>query len=154
MAPQRANVFRKSSWSNNGIEAVHAFVRDATAIEPQSSRLEAGAQFWRKPMDVQKPFWMRSKMTLVKADIWLPMNGPVSATTSMMATIFGTKVKVISWTCVSAWMRAMPMPTTMATSTTGADAVSTVHTAYWTMSRASASFMGLARRERQLAALT
>ena len=32
-------------------------------------------------------------MTLVKADIWPPMNGPVSATTSMMATIFGTKVK-------------------------------------------------------------
>src|SRR5438445_7536488 len=96
----------------------------------------------------QKPCWMRSKMTLVKAEIWLPMNGPVSATTSMMATILGTKVSVISWIWVSAWMSAIPMPTTIATSTTGAEAVSTVHTAYWTISRASASFMGRPLRTR------
>ena len=80
-------------------------------------------------------------MTLVKAEIWPPMKGPVKATTSRIATIFGTKVSVISWIWVSAWTSAMPTPTSMAAATAGPEAVSTVQIAYWTMSSASASFM-------------
>ncbi|MNT63463.1 hypothetical protein D3C72_2012800 [compost metagenome] len=58
-----------------------------------------------------------------------------------MATIFGTKVRVISWTWVSAWMSAMVTPTIIAASTAGPDATSTVQTAACMISRASASFM-------------
>src|SRR5690606_20904343 len=74
-----------------------------------------------------------------------PTKGAVSATTSRIATIFGTKVRVISWTWVSAWTSAMPTPTIMAAATAGAEATSTVQIAYWTMSRASASFKAVLR---------
>ena len=71
----------------------------------------------------QNPFWMRWKTTLEKEVIWAPTKGPVMAVTIRIATIFGTKVSVISWTCVSAWTSAMPTPTTIATSTAGPDGV-------------------------------
>ena len=39
----------------------------------------------------------------------------------MMATIFGTKVNVISWICVSAWKNAMNKPTPKASAMIGPD---------------------------------
>ena len=53
----------------------------------------------------------------------------VRLSTMKMATIFGTKVNVISWICVSAWNRAMTMPTTMAVSTAGPAAITIVQIA-------------------------
>ena len=78
----------------------------------------------------QKPCSIRWNTTFVNDAICAPTNGPENATASRIATIFGTKVRVISWTCVSAWTSAMPTPTTIATITAGPDATSTVHTAY------------------------
>src|SRR3954462_3781983 len=69
------------------------------------------------------------------------MKGAVTVTTAMMTTIFGTKVSVISCTCVSAWNRAITTPTTMAPRIAGPEAAITVQSAAWTMSSASASFI-------------
>src|SRR3954466_4880991 len=69
------------------------------------------------------------------------MKGAVTVTTAMMTTIFGTKVSVISCTCVSAWNRAITTPTTMAARMAGPEAAITVQSAAWTMSNASASFI-------------
>src|SRR5258708_19208107 len=70
-----------------------------------------------------------------------PTNGAVSEDTSRMAMIFGMKVSVTSCTCVRACRRAMTMPIAMAAPTAGLEATITVHSADWTMSRASAWFM-------------
>ena len=69
------------------------------------------------------------------------MNGAVSPMTAKMTTIFGTKVSVISCTCVNAWISATMMPTTIAAATAGPEPTMMVQIAAWTRSSASASFM-------------
>src|SRR6201996_86997 len=49
-----------------------------------------------------------------------PANGKVMRSTRKMAMIFGTKTSVISWICVSAWIRPMPIPTMSAMIMAGA----------------------------------
>src|SRR5438552_7755367 len=74
-----------------------------------------------------------------------PTNGAVSEETSRMAMIFGMNVRVTSCTCVRACNRAMMMPIAMAAPTAGPEATMIVHSADWTMSRASAWFMSAHR---------
>jgi len=50
--------------------------------------------------------------------------------TTKMATILGTKVRVTSWTWVSACMSAMTMPTAMAAATAGPEARITLGVGY------------------------
>src|SRR5262245_11199529 len=69
------------------------------------------------------------------------MKGAVKAMARKMTTILGTKVSVISWTWVNAWKSAITMPTAIAAATAGPDAMMTVHSAAWTRSSASASFI-------------
>src|SRR5690606_27978706 len=56
----------------------------------------------RGPEADQKPVSIRWNITLVKPAIWAPTKGAEKATARRMATIFGTKVRVISCTCVRA----------------------------------------------------
>src|ERR1700759_987868 len=49
-----------------------------------------------------------------------PAKGSVISSTRKMAMIFGTKTSVISWICVSAWIRPMPIPTMRAMIMAGA----------------------------------
>jgi len=97
IGPGRSWVLRKAI----GVIAWREWSTRQSSRNPADRKLTAardiaGTRCLSLQAGVQNPFWIRSKITLVKADIWPPMNGPVSATTSMMATIFGTKVKVIS----------------------------------------------------------
>src|ERR1700730_14418125 len=61
--------------------------------------------------------------------------------TTKMAMIFGTKVSVISWICVSACKSGMMAPTSIEAATDGPEATMIVQIAPWTMSSASASFI-------------
>src|SRR3979411_1709598 len=70
-----------------------------------------------------------------------PTKGAVSEETSRIAMIFGMNVSVTSCTCVRACRSAMMMPIAMAAPTAGPEATMMVHSADWTMSRASAWFM-------------
>ena len=54
--------------------------------------------------------------------------------------IFGTKVSVISWICVSAWRKEMARPTTSASSMIGAPSLSATTMVWWASSMASALF--------------
>ena len=73
---------------------------------------------------------MRWKMTLLKPEICDATKGAEKATATRIATILGTKVRVISCTCVSAYTSAIPTPTIMATITAGLEATRTVQMAY------------------------
>src|SRR5690606_36951016 len=69
------------------------------------------------------------------------MKGADITATRRMAPIFGTKVSVISCTCVSACRSAMEMPTIMPAASMGEVTRKAVHTPSRTMSLASASFI-------------
>src|SRR5437588_5320400 len=82
-----------------------------------------------------------------------PTNGAVREETSKITIIFGMNVRVTSCTCVRACRSAMMMPIAMAAPTAGPEATMMVHSADWTISRASAWFMSRHRDaggERQL----
>src|SRR5258706_11032101 len=70
------------------------------------------------------------------------MNDPVTVVTIRMTMIFGMKASVTSWTWVSAWKKAIRIPTAIAAPTAGPDETMIVQIADWTIVRASASFMG------------
>src|SRR6185295_4364731 len=70
-----------------------------------------------------------------------PTNSAVSEDTRRITTIFGMNVSVTSCTCVRACRRAMTMPIAIAAPTAGPEATMMVHSADWTMSRASAWFI-------------
>ena len=79
--------------------------------------------------------------TLEKEDICAPTKGPVTRDHDQDGDDLGDEGQRDFLHLVSAWTSAMPTPTTIATSTAGPEAISTVQIAYWTISRASASFM-------------
>src|SRR3546814_168628 len=69
------------------------------------------------------------------------MNGVATAITTRIATIFGTKVSGISWTCVRACSRAIPTPTIIATANAGAAIISAVQMPSRNRSMASVSLI-------------
>ncbi len=66
------------------------------------------------------------------------MNGSASTMVMKIARIFGTKTRVISWICVSAWTSEIATPTTRPTTISGDETRTMVQIA----SRATSSTSG------------
>src|SRR4029079_18365708 len=66
------------------------------------------------------------------------MNGKASNSVTKIARIFGTKISVCSWICVSAWNNDTTTPTTRPTTISGDDTTTMVQIASRATSRVSA----------------
>src|ERR671936_344651 len=65
------------------------------------------------------------------------MNGKASSSVTKIARIFGTKISVCSWICVSAWNSDTTTPTTRPTTISGAETTTRVQIASRATSRVS-----------------
>ena len=69
---------------------------------------------------------MALQRVTVKSTIMEMTQGEVKAITSITEITLGTKVKVCSWICVTAWKRLMMNPTSRPTPTLGMETKRTV----------------------------
>ena len=134
--PSRATDFESAASTSS---ATGALKSRAIIGQPRAASIEITPA--TVPAKAQKPFSILAHDAVANVNSCAPMNVAVNDSVSRMATIFGMKVRVISWTCVSAWNRAIEMPTTMATSTAGPLAAITVQFAARRISSASTSLI-------------
>ncbi len=89
----------------------------------------------------QNPADILENVRLANKLICEAMKGAAIDETTRTAAIFGIKVRVISWICVSACNKAIKVPTNMAVITMGAHTFNNVWNENWISSRASTSFI-------------
>jgi hypothetical protein len=73
---------------------------------------------------------MPAQRSIVKPSIVLSIQGPAMTITTTTARIFGMKVRVGSWSWVTAWKIDTRRPTTRLTPSTGIETWSVTHMAF------------------------